>query len=83
MAATAKKIIGFIGTSAFLFAFTFEGLLGLGANLDANRALMEERVRVSQTSFDGVHEAAVEANMSALDSYNETLKIEQKLYDLN
>lgn len=77
---TLARYITAAASSAFVFAFTFEGLIGLGANLERNRALMEERVRVSQTSYDGTNELAVDRNMSALDQYNGTLKAEYKIY---
>jgi hypothetical protein len=77
---TLSSLIKFAATSAFVFAFVFEGQLGLGANLEANRNLMQDRVRVSQTVFGKVNEIAVDANMSALDSYNGTLKAEYRTY---
>lgn len=80
MANAIRSIIGFAASSAFVFAFTFEGLTGLGANLEANRALMEERVRLGQTSFGNVSEEAVVRNMAELDKYNATLQTEYKLF---
>jgi hypothetical protein len=74
------SIIKFAATSAFVFAFVFEGQLGLGANLEANRNLMQDRIRVSQTVFGKVNERAVDANMVALDQYNGVLHAEYKQY---
>ena len=80
MSNIARYIIG-LSSLSFVFAFMYEGQIGLGANLEANRALLEERVRINQTSYTGVNETAVTANMSALDEYNETLKTEYRVYD--
>lgn len=77
---TLSSLIKVAASSAFVFAFTFEGLIGLGANLEKNRALMEERVRVSQTAYGIFNEQAADRNMSALDQYNGTLKAEYKIY---
>ncbi len=84
MKLSASQIIGFIGTSALLFALSFESLTGIGAALDANRANVEARVRLTQTSEDtgNTDEEAVKANMNALDQYNATVKTERRIYSL-
>ena len=72
-----------LSSLSFVFAFVYEGRTNLGANIESNRALMETRVRLSQTSNGAVSEEAVDANMSALDSYNQTLKAEYALFGCN
>lgn len=81
-----SRILSTIGTSAFVFAFLYEGLLGLGANLESNRALLEERVRLSHTTPTATTEEVelrVDKNMSALDAFNATLKTEYKAFGCN
>ena len=75
-----RNIISFLSTSALIMALSFESITGIGANLEANRSNVQARVRLAQTSYSGTNEAAVLANMSALDSYKETLDIEKALY---
>jgi len=81
MRTLTQLIIG-LTSATFLFALSFEGITGIGASLDSNRALVESRVRLQQTNPDtgAVKEPAVEAGMSALDRFNETVKIERALY---
>lgn len=74
------SILKFAATSAFLFAFVFEGQTGLGANYEANRALIQERVRLSQTANGKTNEQAVVSNMTAIEQYDQTLKSEYRVY---
>lgn len=77
----ASYITG-LASLSFVFAFMYEGKIGLGQNLETNRALLEARVRNIQTNHDlnETNEKAVEVSMSSYDQYNTTLKTEYKLF---
>jgi len=77
----ASYIIG-LSSIMSLFALRIENQIGIGAALDQNRANVESRVRLVQTSKDtgNTNETAVKKNMTALDSFNRTLKTERRLY---
>lgn len=64
-----------------LFIFQYEAITNLGAELETNRAAVESRVRLSQTNSDtgAVNEAAVKANITALDRYKATLDAAKNL----
>lgn len=72
-----------IGLSSLLpiLILQYEAKTGLGANIAANRALLEQRIRFNQTNqSNGVtNEPAVKANINALDLYKGALDAAKKL----
>lgn len=72
-----------IGLSSILpmLVLQYEAKTGLGENWEANRALLEERMRLNHTNLQSgeFYESSYDGNVKALDLYKGSLDAARKL----